>query len=221
MHKLHRITNLQTSNKKHHQKIKDHVKNLLKKSHTVWDESIPHFKASSKQKQQLDKIEDVPIRNRTLAQMEREYLEPKEQEQLLKNQLRKNLQAIIDEETKKSSRSTICAKETLYNVFSNSDERQKVRQMAQHQHQARVGNEQKLNQLGIQLAQTQQRLLHFVESIEPQLSIFLGLQNLERVININESLEAYPNLLQNQIAEETLDCLQNDLLCTLSTDPKN
>ena len=57
-----------------------------------------------------------------------------------------------------------------------------------------------------------------LEFIQPQLSLFLGLQNFERTINLIESLESFPHLEGNQNVEETLDNVQFNLLNSLAED---
>jgi len=88
MHKKHRLTNYEENNPKHKQKIKDHIKCLLKRSHSTWIDKIPDFKLTARQKQQLSSITDIEDRNIALSRLEREYLGPKEQEQNLRTQLR-------------------------------------------------------------------------------------------------------------------------------------
>lgn len=219
MHKQHRLTHLTASNKKNQNKIKDHINSLMKPTHTIWDETIPNFRPNQRQKQQLEKITDIPKRNQELARMEREFLEPKEQEQVVKNELRKILKSIQEEEKKKSTRSEICAKEVLFSVFKGADERQGSRRTAQAQQQVRVMNEQQINQLAIKLAVTQDQVLSTLTNIKSQLSIYLRIQNLEKIVQLNESLESYPHLTQKcPRVEETLDLLENCLLDELAND---
>ena len=59
MYKKYRLTNHQSSNPRHKQKIKDHVRSLLKRTHSTWVDKIPEFKSSTRQKQQLSTIVDV------------------------------------------------------------------------------------------------------------------------------------------------------------------
>ena len=154
LHAKHRLTQLRTDLQKHQSKIKDHVKSLLKPSHSIWDESVAIFKPTLKQKAQLDAIKNDENRNLLLSNLEREFSAPLEQDQLNKIQLRKLLEAIKNDEKKICSSTTICAKELNFNLFNKQDERQQVRRTAQIQQQRRVSSEQKINLLGIQMAQS-------------------------------------------------------------------
>ena len=55
------------------------MKSLSKPNHTIWDESIPEFRPTLRQKQ-LEKISDSGKKNHALSQMEREFLAPRETE---------------------------------------------------------------------------------------------------------------------------------------------
>ena len=213
---MHRLTQLNSTNKKHQQKIKDHMKSLLKPNHTIWDESIPEFRPTLRQKQQLEKISDSGRKNHALSQMEREFLAPREAELVLKANLRKVLHEIQKEEEKQTTRSDTQADEYLLSVFKQADARQKVRLDAQKHAQRRVNNELQINELTIQLVECQKTLLNCINSLQPHLTLFLGIQSLERVAQMAESLESYPILAESPMIEETLDSMQSNLLHSLS-----
>ena len=209
------MTNLKETDKAHQNKIKEHVKTLLKSTHSIWSDKTSQFTPTARQQEVLDKETDSNIKNITLAKMEREFNAPREEEMLKKIQLRKILQEIRDEEIKKSSRSQICAEELNYELFQNQDKRQKVRMEAQKCSLDRMKNEQDVNRLGIELAKTQQTLLQCINAIQPRMALSLGLKNLVRTAKIIESLDAL-NYFNNSKSEEMLDTLQHNLLDSIA-----
>ena len=160
----------------------------------------------------LDKITDDLQKNLMLAKMEREFVSPKELEQVIKNKLRKELQEILSDEEKANTRDQICATELNFQIFQKADERQKVRMEVQSQQLQRARNEQSMNNLALQFASTQQILLNCLSQLTPQLSVSMGLQNIERVSTLTENFES---LSLPATMEEVLDSLQVSLIESL------
>ena len=212
LHDKHRMTKLDAFDKKDQTKIKDHIKNLLRPNHSIWDEKIPDFNISKKQQITLDKIGDEVQKNLLLAKMEREFKAPKELEQVTKNQLRKELQSIISDEEKLSTRDEMCASELNFKIFQKSDERSQIRMEAQAQQLKRMRNENSMNDLAIQFANTQKILLNCLSLLTPQLSISMGLQNLEKISTMTDRFDS---LSLPAAMEEVLDNLRVGLVDSL------
>ena len=206
------MTKLDAFDKKDQTKIKDHIKNLLRPNHSIWDEKIPDFNISKKQQITLDKIGDEVQKNLLLAKMEREFKAPKELEQVTKNQLRKELQSIISDEEKLSTRDEMCASELNFKIFQKSDERSQIRMEAQAQQLKRMRNENSMNDLAIQFANTQRILLNCLSLLTPQLSISMGLQNLEKISSMTDRFDS---LSLPAAMEEVLDNLRVGLVDSL------
>ena len=84
LHHMHRMTNLKETDKAHQNKIKEHVKTLLKSTHSIWSDKTSQFTPTARQQEVLDKETDSNIKNITLAKMEREFNAPREEEMLKK-----------------------------------------------------------------------------------------------------------------------------------------